>query len=110
MISVFGAQVGTDELSAVSDCFGRSWMGMGTAVRQFEEAFAQRAALSDLVMVDSGSNALYLAVSLLQDLGLPPQSDIVVPSFTWVACASAVLLAGHRPLFADVDPETQNVT
>ena len=110
MISVFGARTDGDELAAVAGCLDRSWMGMGPAVRQFEEAFAARLGLPDLVMVDSGSNALYLAVELLRDLGLPPASDVVVPSFTWVACATAVVLAGHRPVFADVDPDTQNVT
>lgn len=110
MISVFGSKVGGAELAAVGECLSRSWMGMGPAVRAFEEQFARRLGLPGLVMVDSGSNALYLAVRLLRELGLPDGSDVIVPSFTWVACASAVRLAGHRPIFADVDPDTQNVS
>jgi aminotransferase len=43
-------------------------------------------------------------------LDLPPESDIVVPSYTWLACAQAVVLAGHRPVFCDVELETGNVT
>ena len=58
-------------------------------------------------MVDSGSNALFMAVKLLN---LPPKSEIILPSFTWVSCAQAVLLAGHKPVFCDVDPLTMNVT
>jgi aminotransferase len=57
-------------------------------------------------MTDSGSNALQLAVRALE---LPPGSEVVLPSFTWVACANAVVLAGHRPVFADVDLATANV-
>ena len=47
-------------------------------------------------MVDSGSNALFMATTLLD---LPKGSEIIVPSFTWVACAQSVLLAGHKPCF-----------
>jgi aminotransferase len=81
-------------------------MGMGPKVREFEERIAERAHAT-AVMVDSGSNALFLAVKAL---GLPPGSEVIVPSFTWVACAHAVVLAGHRPVFADVDLATQNLT
>jgi aminotransferase len=35
---------------------------------------------------------------------------VILPSFTWVSCAHAVLMAGCRPVFCDVDPDTQNVT
>lgn len=79
---------------------------MGPKVAEFEAALAARLEASFL-MVDSGSNALHLAVEALQ---LPPGSDVVLPAFTWVACANAVMLAGHRPVFADVDLDTGNVT
>ncbi len=57
-------------------------------------------------MFDSGSNALYMAVTLLD---LPEGSEIIVPSYTWVSCAQAVILAGHKPVFCDVDLHTMNV-
>jgi dTDP-4-amino-4,6-dideoxygalactose transaminase len=41
---------------------------------------------------------------------LPKGSEIIVPSFTWVSCAQAVLLAGHKPVFCDVDVDSMNVT
>jgi aminotransferase len=81
-------------------------MGMDARVAAFEEAMAGHLG-AEMVMVDSGSNALHAAVAALD---LPPGSEVVVPSFTWVACANAVVLAGHRPVFADVDLATQNVT
>jgi aminotransferase len=59
----------------------------------------------ELVMVNSGTAALHVAVEALE---LPPGSDIVLPAFTWVGCAHAVALAGHRPVFCDVDLATQN--
>jgi dTDP-4-amino-4,6-dideoxygalactose transaminase len=107
MISVFGSKVGEEELSEVKDCFDRQWMGMGPKTRAFEEAFSKRLGLPGLALVNSGSNALYAAVTALR---LPPGSEVVVPSFTWISCAHAVLLAGHRPAFCDVDLATHNVT
>jgi perosamine synthetase len=58
-------------------------------------------------MVNSGSNSLYIAVKIL---GLEPGSEVILPSFTWIACAQAVLLCGCVPVFCDVDLDTHNVT
>lgn len=106
-ISVFGSFVGKEELREVRDSFEKQWLGIGPKTRAFEEQFAARLGLPGLALVDSGSNALYMAVKLLD---LPPGSEVVVPSFTWIACAHAVVLAGCRPVFADVDLATHNVT
>jgi aminotransferase len=106
MIGVFGARTGQEELDALAPSVRDGWMGMGARVAAFEEAMTGHLG-AEMVMVDSGSNALHAAVAALD---LPPGSEVVVPSFTWVACANAVVLAGHRPVFADVDLATQNVT
>ena len=107
MISVFGSLVGAEELDEVRSSLESQWLGLGPKTAAFEKAFASRLGLPGFVLLDSGSNSLYLAVKLLN---LPPGSEVVVPSFTWVACAHAVLLAGLKPVFCDVDYETQNVT
>lgn len=107
MINVFSANIGQEEIDEIQSSLNASWMGMGQKVNQFETEIVNRNHLNGLAMVDSGSNALYLAIRLL---GLPPKSSIIVPSFTWVACANAVRLAGHRIVFADVDYDTQNIT
>ncbi len=107
MISVFGSKVGAEELAEVKDCIDRQWLGTGPKSKAFEQSFAERLNLPNLVLVNNGSNALYLAMSLLD---LPPGSDVIVPSFTWVSCAHSIVLAGHRPVFCDVDLDTQNPT
>lgn len=96
MISVFGSKVGAEEIAQVSESINKQWMGMGPKVKSFEEKFSQRLGLNNFALVDSGSNALYLAVTLLD---LPKGSEIIIPSFTWVSCAQAILLAGHKPVF-----------
>ena len=107
MINVFGSKVGDGAIDKIAESIHKQWLGMGPNVSEFEERFAKRRRLSNFALVDSGSNALYMAVTLL---ALPKGSEVIVPSFTWVSCAQAVLLAGHKPIFADVDLTTNNVT
>ncbi|HEX2859836.1 MAG TPA: DegT/DnrJ/EryC1/StrS family aminotransferase [Alphaproteobacteria bacterium] len=107
MISVFGSKVGAEEIAQISESITNQWLGMGPKLKAFEEEFKQHGKLDDFIMVDNGSNALYMAVTLL---GLPKGAEVILPSFTWVSCAQAVLLAGCTPVFADVDPVTMNIT
>lgn len=107
MINVFGSSVGEEELKEVSESIGNQWMGMGPKTREFERRMGERLSPCDFLLVDSGSNSLYMALKLLN---LPQGSEVIVPSFTWVSCAQAVLLAGCRPVFCDVDINTQNMT
>lgn len=107
MISVFGSNFGEEEVLAASQAIKSQWIGIGKQVTTFENKFAEHLHQKDFVLLDSGSNALYMAVKLLD---LPPKSEIIVPSFTWVACAQAILMAGHIPVFCDVEKETQNVS
>jgi aminotransferase len=106
MISVFGSLVDEEEIANVAACMRSQWMGFGKGVDAFEAKYKEKFGLAHFAMVDSGSNALFMAVKLLD---LPAGSEIILPSFTWVSCAQAVLLAGHRPVFCDVDIVTMNV-
>jgi len=106
MISVFGSMVGDEEIANVVSCMKSQWMGFGKLVDQFEKKYTEKYSLDNFAMVDSGSNALFMAVTLLD---LPPLSEVIVPSFTWVSCAQAVIMAGHVPVFCDVDIRTMNV-
>jgi len=106
MISVFGSMVGSEEIDQVVSCMRSQWMGFGKNVEVFEKKFSEKIGLRSFAMVDSGSNALYMAVKLLS---LPPGSEIILPTFTWVSCAQVILLCGHTPVFCDVDIRTMNV-
>lgn len=107
MINVFGSLVGQEELEEVRSALEAQWLGIGPKTAAFERDFAARLSLPNMLLLDSGSNALMLAVKLLD---LPPGSEIIVPSFTWIACGHAVVMNGHAVRFCDVDYETQNVT
>ncbi len=107
MIQVFGADLGPAEEAAVRAAIRDQWLGCGPRVARFESRFAELRGLPGLVLVDSGTNGLWIALTALE---LPPGSEIIVPACTWVGCAHAVRLAGHEPVFCDVDPATGNAT
>lgn len=106
LLQVFGASFDERELAELGRSLAAGWIGMGPQVERFEHALAERLD-AEVVMVNSGTSALWVAVELLE---LPPASEVVLPSFTWVGCANAVALAGHVPVFADVEPDTANVS
>lgn len=106
MISLFGSSVGADELSAVQDCFNRQWLGIGPKTTEFEKKLAQKLNVKNFVFLNSGSNSLLLALKLLN---LPKGSEVILPSFTWIACANAVKLNQLKPVFCDVDRITCNM-
>lgn len=107
MINVFGSKVGEEEIKQVTESISKQWMGMGPKTKQFETDMARRLKVNRFILVDSGSNGLYMALSLLN---LPKGSEVIVPSFTWVSCAQVVMMVGCKPVFCDVDLESQNVT
>jgi dTDP-4-amino-4,6-dideoxygalactose transaminase len=79
----------------------------GEAVTSFEDQFAQYCGTAYAVGLGNGTDAIHLT---LRALGIGPGDDVVVPANTFVATVEAVVLAGARPRFADVDPETLLLT
>jgi len=107
MINVFGSKVSDEEFSAVQEVMKTQWMGFGKKVEEFEQLFKENRKVDNFLLVDSGSNALFMAVHLMD---LPKGSEIIIPTFTWVSCAQAIMLAGHKPIFCDVDLDSHNIT
>jgi dTDP-4-amino-4,6-dideoxygalactose transaminase len=77
--------------------------GSGPYVSLFEEAFAKYVEAKYAVAVSSGTAALHTA---LLAAGVGNGDEVIVPSFTFVATAEAVALAGGTPVFADIDLNT----
>ncbi len=107
MINVFGSKVGEEEIRQISESITNQWMGMGPKTKAFEKKMAERLGVDQFILTDSGSNSLFMALTLLN---LPKGSEVIVPSFTWVSCAQVVMMAGCVPVFCDVDLASQNVT
>lgn len=72
----------------------------GPKVAEFEQALARYTGARFVIGVNSGTDALVL---LLRAAGLEPGDEVVVPAYGFVASASSVVLAGGRPVFADID-------
>jgi len=81
----------------------------GPHVAAFEEAFAAEVGVSHAVAVDSCTDALFLSLRAVLDARPPEQREVILTPFTFVATAGAVVNAGGRPVFADVDPATWNL-
>lgn len=80
---------------------------LGPAVTELEKAIAVYCGTAHAVGCASGSDALLLALMAL-DVG--PGDEVVLPSFTFFATASAVTRLGAKPVFADIDPESFNIS
>ncbi|GLW89884.1 DegT/DnrJ/EryC1/StrS family aminotransferase [Actinokineospora globicatena] len=109
MINLHQPDLGQDELVAVAEVFADNWPGHGPRSAAFEAAFAEHLAVDpDLVVfLNSATAGLFLACELLD---LAPGDEVVLPSISFVAAANAVVRAGARPVFCDVDPRTLNPT
>lgn len=111
MIPINLPQIGEEELNAVTKVMRSgiltSGLGAGPKVTEFEKKFAAFASVKHAIAVNTGTAALHAAVV---SVGVKPGDEIVLPSFTFVATAEAVVMAGGRPVFADIDPQTYNIS
>ena len=79
----------------------------GTEGREFEREFAGWAGTAHAIALANGTLAIDLA---LQGLGIGPGDEVIVTPRTFIASVSSVVQAGARPVFADVDRDSQNLT
>lgn len=80
---------------------------MGPEIVELERSLAERLGVRHCIGVSSGTDALY--ISLLA-LGVGPGDEVVTSGFTFIASGETIALAGARPVFADIDERTYNIT
>jgi dTDP-4-amino-4,6-dideoxygalactose transaminase len=80
--------------------------GNGPFTRRCEEWLGERTGAPRALLTSSGTAALEMATLLL---GIEPGDEVVMPSFTFVSTANAVVLRGGVPVFVDVRPDTLNL-
>jgi dTDP-4-amino-4,6-dideoxygalactose transaminase len=98
-IPVFDLKVEQEDLDAVEEALRSCWWTMGERVDELEATFADRLGSSHTVALSSCTTALHVA---LLCAGVGPGSEVILPSFTFVATAAAVLYCGAKPVFADI--------
>jgi dTDP-4-amino-4,6-dideoxygalactose transaminase len=92
---------------AVADVVRSQRFIMGPRVDELEHQLSERLRSKHAIACASGTDALLLSLKALE---LRPDSEVVVPTFTFFATAGAVWNAGLKPVFADIEPDTFNLT
>lgn len=107
MIPVNEPILNGNEKKYLMECIDTGWISSeGPFVKQFEEQLAMRIGRKYGIAVANGSVALDAAVVAL---GIGPGDEVIMPTFTIISCAAAVVRAGAKPVLVDSDPVTWNV-
>lgn len=97
-----------NEARYLEECIRTGWISSeGPFIKRFETAMANIAGRQYGVAVSNGSVALDIAVHALK---LEPGSEVIIPTFTIISCAAAIVRAGLVPVVVDCDPATWNMT
>lgn len=95
------------ELNALKGVLESGQWGIGNSkVAEFEEKFAAYIGVEHGICVTNGTSSLEIA---LMAAGVSQGVEVITPPYTFMATASAVLMANGIPVFADIDPETYNI-
>lgn len=105
-IQVASPQTGTAEWNAIKPVLESGWLTQGPKLGEFEASFAKRHSSGNGIACSSGTTALHL---ILAGMGIGPRDQVILPSFSWIAAANAVLYCGAIPILVDVDPGTYNL-
>ena len=102
MIAVNEPLLGDQELEYVTECVRTGWVSSaGRFIEEFEQKWAAYCGRKYGVAVSNGTAALQVAVAAL---GLRPGDEVIMPTFTIISCALAVVYAGGVPVLVDSDP------
>lgn len=97
---------GPEEIAAAAKPLESGWIVQGPYVAEFERRFGAFIGAQHAVACSNGTTALHLANASMR-LGVG--DEVIVPSFTWIATANAVVYCGARPVFCDIELSTFNI-
>lgn len=96
-----------NEKKYITQCIDTCWISSeGPFVKQFEQQFATRMDRKYGIAVSNGSVALDAAITALE---IGPGDEVILPTFTIISCAAAIVRAGAVPVVVDSDPDTWNM-
>lgn len=98
--------IGDREVELVTQVLRSGQLSLGSMLARFEAAWAERAGVAHAVACSSGTAGLH---ACFHAMGLGPGDEVIVPSFSFVASANAILFTGATPVFVEVDPLTFNL-
>jgi len=94
--------IGDEEVREVVRVLRSGLFREGELTRRFEEEFREKCGSKYALAVNSGTAALHLAFMTM----IKPGDEVIVPSFTFAASVNTIVLAGGRPVFADIEERT----
>jgi perosamine synthetase len=95
------------ELEYVTDCLKTNWISsQGKYIEEFEDKFANYCGCKYGISTTSGTTAIHLA---LASLGIGPNDEVIVPTFTMISTVFAIIYTGATPVLVDAEPETWNI-
>ena len=104
----FGAPlIGQKEIDSVSKCLKSGWIGTGPKAQEFERKFALYKKSKSSIALSSCSAALHIS---LQSLNLKKGDEVITSALTFCSTVNSIILSGAKPVLADVDLETQNIS
>jgi perosamine synthetase len=99
--------IAAEEQAAVAAVMESGWLTQGEVVRRFEQAVADYVGGRHGIATTSGTTAIHAA---LMALGIGPGDEVVTNPLTCIATTNPVLAQGAKPVFADIDPVTLNIS
>ncbi|MCC6277737.1 MAG: dTDP-4-amino-4,6-dideoxygalactose transaminase [Oligoflexia bacterium] len=99
--------VGNEEKYLIESLNSQKWSGRGPKTIQLEKLFKEKTHSKHAFFVTSCSSALELSCLLS---GIGPGDEVILPSFGFVSAANAVILRRAKPVFADIDLNTWNLS
>jgi len=106
MIPQFEPWLGEEELAQLTETIKANWITGGVKVKEFEARIAELCGVKHAIAVCNGTLALFVGLKALE-IGIG--DEVIVPDFTFIASANAVVMAGAKPIFVDVDARTFNI-
>jgi len=104
MIPVNEPLIGEKEIEYVNECLKTGWISSaGRFIEEFEQKWASYCGMKHGIAVSNGTAALEAALGAI---GLKPGDEVILPSFTIISCALAVIYAGAKPVLVDSEPRT----
>lgn len=97
----------TDDITAVTRALKASYLTQGPRVDEFEKVLAEFCGAKYAVAVNSGTSALHIACMAA---GIGKNDQVIVPPLSFVATANCVLYCGGKPVFADVDADSLQIS
>lgn len=104
MIKLCIPEIDNKEITAVTEAIQSGWLTHGPFNKEFEDAFAQYVGVKHAIACNSCTSALFLTLKALDVTG-----EIILPSFSFVATANAVVTASATPRFVDIKYHSCNI-